>query len=86
MFAGLEPWEETFYNYLHTDVRFWTMTPTEMYTDGYTYMWQKCRSSGYFLTSYDLGTKAGLRPVLNLASTVKVVGDGSATNPFRVVD
>lgn len=85
MFAGLEPWEETFYNYLITDVRFWTMTPAEMYTDGYAYMWG-VSSSGYFHTSYDLGTKAGLRPVLNLASTVKVVGDGSATNPFRVVD
>jgi len=56
-----------------------------MYTDGYAYMWG-VSSSGYFHTSYDLGTKAGLRPVLNLASTVKVVGDGSATNPFRVVD
>ncbi len=56
-----------------------------MYSDGFAYAWG-ITSSGELHTGYDLGVREGLRPVLNLAPNVKINGDGSAENPFRVID
>ena len=71
--------------YLTIGQHFWTMTPAGYYNPfGYTY-WASIVfgvfTSGY-IDDHATGITNGLRPVINLKSTLKFTGDGTKTNPY----
>ncbi len=72
-------------NFINTKNTFWTMTPVGYYNP-FTY-------SGTFANVFALGDNSkindyfcydayGLRPVINLKSTLKFTGDGTKNNPY----
>ena len=71
--------------YLHTDQDYWTMTPTYY---GYSYIYGRVASVGYsgeLQRSKALTNDYGIRPVINLKSTVIIdSGDGSREKPYVV--
>jgi len=69
-------------NYLNTNQNFWTMTPSRMY-QGAASMW--IATSGGELNFASVAASIGTRVVLSLKPEVLVTGDGSATNPFKVI-
>jgi len=69
--------------YLVTSEYFWSLSPYYL-NYGYTHGWS-VSSTGHLYNLYAYGVY-GVRPLLNLKADVVVIsGDGSATNPFKVV-
>ena len=65
--------------YLNNDLSAWSLTPcnnTKVYGIGYT---------GYSMGNFDLSLGSGVRPSINLKSSVKIIdGDGTVDNPYRL--
>ena len=67
--------------YLYSGQAYWTMSPAYYSTNAYEFMIGSTGGVG----SSNVGSELGVRPVINLKSTVTIVsGDGSANNPYRV--
>ena len=83
MFAGI-PWTGTNTNtYLYTNTNYWTMSPS--YFGGSYARVFFVNSSGH-LDDYNVSNTApGVRPVINLKSTIAITGSGTTSDPFKVV-
>ena len=68
-------------SYLNTGVSYWTMTP--WYLTSSAWMMYVNATSG--LSSYYSSGSYGIRPVINLKPGVLNSGDGSASNPYKIV-
>ena len=71
--------------YLTIDQHFWTMTPAGYYnpfgyTLWYSYVFDVYTSGG--IDDNNTRSTLGLRPVINLKSTLKFTGDGTKNNPY----
>ena len=79
------PWNgSTMSNYLYTGQNYWTMSPYYVGPNSYARVFG-VNSSG------DLGGSGvniawGVRPVINLASDVKITGTGTSDDPYIVVE
>ncbi len=72
-------------NYLDTDSHYWTMSPfwynpSRTYPAGVFFL-----ASGGYLYSDNVHGTYGVRPVINLRADVTLSGDGTTSNPFKVV-
>ena len=68
--------------YLYNNANYWTMSPRRFNGSGaYVFL---VNSSGA-LSDADVNTALGVRPVINLKSTVALEGDGSVNTPFKIV-
>ena len=71
--------------YLTIGQYFWTMTPAGYYNPFGSTNWRShvfgVHTSG-LIDDYDTDGTAGLRPVINLKSTLKFTGDGTKNNPY----
>ena len=84
MFAGILNWDiSNRNNYLYTDQTYWTMSPVRFIDSNYAYV-LIVSSEGSF-SSNSVSTARGVRPVINLKSTVALEGDGSVNTPFKIV-
>ena len=80
--AGVEPMGQENYNssnFLVNSRNYWTMTPATGVATIFTV------DSDESLDYYGSSEMYGLRPVINLNANIEAAGDGSATNPFKVV-
>ena len=68
-------------SYLYTGQQFWTMTPC--YTSGYAVLYF-ADPRGYFYNA-NADSDMGVRPVINLKSSIAIMGSGTTTDPFKVV-
>lgn len=82
--AGL-PWSgSTTSNYLYTGQYYWTMSPTRFYSSGNAYVFA-VNSDGSLGWFYVGDTGPGVRPVVNLKSSVQITGgNGTADLPFEI--
>ena len=67
--------------YLYSGQLFWSMTSGAFGSVANVWYIGNLGLSSY----YPAGDNYGLRPILNLASTVQLTGTGTATDPFRIV-
>ncbi|MCM1052534.1 MAG: hypothetical protein NC483_00965 [Ruminococcus sp.] len=72
-------------NYLYTEKTYWTMTP-DYYNKG-------TNKSSIFRVFFDghldsdgLNITHGIRPVINLRSDITLTGDGTQSNPYKIID
>ena len=77
--------KKTLNSYLSNGIEFWTMTPAGYYNqfgwnDWHSTIFAVIVSGG--LDDDFTGNTDGLRPVINLKSTLKFTGDGTKTNPY----
>ena len=73
-------------NYINTDIYFWTMSPYVF--SGNIAMVLVIGGDGYFYVGANANVSSGnfgVRPVINLKSTVALEGDGSVNTPFKIV-
>ena len=81
--AGIPKWNSSnSNNYLYTGQTYWTMSPAvydEYDPDVFT-VWEDGS-----LDSWQVYSAYGVRPVINLKSTVALEGDGSVNTPFKIV-
>ena len=83
MFAGI-PWNSgNTNNYLYTGQHYWTMSPYGFYS-GYVYMFY-VTTGGNLLPNGRVNSTYGVRPVINLKSSILLEGDGSVNTPFKIV-
>ena len=72
--------------YLNNGIEFWTMTPAGFYVPYFqpisTKVFSGITSSNKMLDDTAIGITLGLRPVINLKSTLKFTGDGTKNNPY----
>ena len=82
--AGL-PWSgSTTSNYLYTGQYYWTMSPTRFYSSGNAYVFN-VNADGSLGWVYVGDTGPGVRPVVNLKSSVQITGgNGTADLPFEI--
>ena len=75
-------------SYLRTGNNYWTMTPAGSFNPFGTTNWYArvfhVNASGT-IDDYDTTLSYGLRPTINLKSTVNIVGSGTISEPYRVV-
>lgn len=71
------------YNYLRINSDWYTMGPSLFNMDENADMFF-IENAGLNGGYYDVYTPRGVRPVLNLISTIKVTGEGSIENPYIV--
>ena len=84
--AGL-PWSgSTTSNYLYTGQHYWTMSPYYFYASS-SYAWVFDVSSAGQLSGTGVdNTSLGVRPVVNLKSSVQITGgNGSSSNPYVIL-
>ncbi len=69
-------------NYLQNNMNYWTMSPLayEFITFGFY-----IDASGRLAQDVVDYIMAGARPIINLSSTVKITGEGSISNPYKVI-
>lgn len=72
---------ENYNYYLYNGESFFTMTPSEYYN--YRSYILKVNNNGAIITS-PTNERAGVRPVINIESTVTVSGQGTIDNPFVI--
>lgn len=83
-FAGAETTQNRA-SYLHTETRFWTMTPYWYYNDGASYSYTYTVNDAAMVNSVPVNMESFyIRPVISLASTVKLSGNGTYNNPYVV--
>ncbi len=73
--------------YLTIGQHFWTMTPAGYYNpfgDAYWHSFVFCVSTSGTIDDYYTYDTYGLRPVINLKSSVKVSGNGTKSSPFII--
>lgn len=67
--------------YLYNNDYYWTMTPYHFHNSAVVFR----VGSGGMLDTGRTDYYQGVRPVINLASDVKVTGSGTSTDPYVVV-
>ena len=67
--------------YLYTNQTYWTMSPSGF--NGSNASVFRVPSSGY-LTSFNVNSAWGVRPVINLKADVTISGSGTASSPYVV--
>ena len=70
-------------SYLYTGQAYWTMSPC-YFNSVYAYVF-RVTSSGILDIWFVNSAAPGVRPVINLKSTVALEGDGSVNTPFKIV-
>ncbi len=70
--------------YLYTGASYWTMSPHNFTSDGYTYIFF-VSSRGDLSNSYVSNTN-GVRPVINLSANVKLSGSGLYNDPYTIAN
>ncbi|MCM1053076.1 MAG: hypothetical protein NC483_03800 [Ruminococcus sp.] len=73
--------------YLYTNTTYWTMTPTynnsdNDHLDAREFMVYRLK----YFTNNKVDVSYGVRPVINLRSDVTFTGNGTISNPYKVVD
>lgn len=74
-------------SYLYANTTYWTMSP-DTFVEGSgarVYMYNTNTTSGGWVSSVYLHQSSGLRPVINLNPYVVLSGDGTKTNPYKIV-
>ena len=85
-YAGLVFNTYNSYNYLNTGLESWTISPTKNETTGiYGLRTWMLGSTGAIVDNHSNNPYGSIRPVINLKSTVKVIGNGTASSPYIVV-
>ena len=81
--AGLPRSGSTTSNYLYTGQNYWTMSPYYYYGNAVVFIvW----SDGDLNSTYVNSTTVGVRPVINLKSSVQITGgNGSSSNPYVIL-
>ena len=83
-FAGAETTQNRA-SYLHTETRFWTMTPYEYINDGASYSYTYTVNEAAMVNSVPANMESFyIRPVISLVSTIKLSGNGTYNNPYVV--
>ena len=70
-------------SYLNVKLAYWTMSPYYAVSDGWAnvfLVWSDGSLGSYYVTN-----AYGVRPVINLRSDVELTGEGTSTNPFKLV-
>ena len=71
-------------NYLYTNQNYWTMSPSNAGSDGWAYVFYVLSNGRLNNTGVDW-TGGGVRPVVNLKSSVQITGgNGTADLPFEI--
>lgn len=70
-----------FYLYLQ-GISYWTSTPYKFYNNAYVW---SLSSDGSIYGDNLVSTVNGIRPVVSLISTAKFTGDGTVSNPYKVL-
>ena len=85
MYAGAAGTTSNYGYYLYTGNYYWTMSPYHFYSpNSHAYVF-RVHSYGYLGNSNVSWTAGGVRPVINLKSSVQITGgDGTADNPYIV--
>ncbi len=74
-------------NYLDTDINYWTMSPSwfdDSKSQARVY-YMNGTSDDCLFAAYAGNTALGIRPVINLRADVTLSGDGTISNPYKVV-
>ena len=83
VYAGLAWSSRNSSNYLYTNQNYWTMSPSDADSDGYAYVFRvysDCSLGGNWVYN-----EFGVRPVVNLKSSVQITGgNGTADLPFEI--
>ena len=83
VYAGLAWSSGNSSNYLYTKQNYWTMSPNRFTSSGYANVFL-VGSSGH-LSWYDVSFGYGVRPVVNLKSSVQITGgNGSSGSPYVI--
>ena len=70
--------------YLYTNQSYWTISPYDFFSGGLSYGFNVNRAS--FLGFNVVQTNSyGIRPVINISSKSKLLGNGTYTNPYTVI-
>ena len=76
-------------SYLRTGNNYWTMTPAGSYNSFGATHWSasvfNVHASGK-IDDNNAATSNGLRPTINLKSTVNIVGSGTISEPYKIVE
>ena len=85
MFAGMPNWNSSgnTNNYLYTGQIYWTMSPSD-FDGSYASVFAVYDRGKLGNTSVDWDLP-GVRPVINLKSTIAISGSGTTSDPFKVV-
>ena len=70
-------------SYLYTEQDYWTMSPS-VFDYGVSYVYTVSDYGGIF-SNFVSDSAPGIRPVINLRADVQITGEGTSTNPFKVV-
>ena len=77
--------DEPLTNYLNTGQNYWTMTPFYYYSSlDYISILSTDTAGGFNGVNYWANGEAGIRPVINLKSSVTLTGSGTISNPYVV--
>ena len=70
-------------SYLDVDINYWTMSPFYYGSRAFVFV---VSSSGYLVNNDGVTwSSPGVRPVINIRANVSLTGEGTSTNPFKVV-
>lgn len=85
LYAGLSVNGENKNNYLYNEKNnnWWTMTSAKI--DGENYYPFVIRNDGSVASDINANNSQGIRPVINLSFSLKVEGDGTQENPYKIV-
>lgn len=71
-------------NYLYTNQIYWTFSPYQMNSSGYAIV-SYINSTGSLYSNNVTGVN-GVRPSVSISSEIRVIGEGSLTNPFKPIE
>ena len=84
--AGLSWSESATSNYLYTGEYYWTMSPCFFYVGSNSWANMFRVDSSGRLSNNNVDIARGMRPVINLKASTMLSGDGTKTNPYKVVN
>ncbi|MDO4341692.1 MAG: hypothetical protein Q4C44_02990 [bacterium] len=67
-----------------TDVWWWSLSPNDFFGDTLARVWYVNGSNGFF-GGYSVNRTYGVRPSISLKPSTNVTGNGTSTNPFKVI-
>ena len=71
-------------SYLHTGQNYWTMSPSWYNIGGGAFVFF-VNSSGKLYADGNVNGTTGVRPVINIRADVEIIGEGTTSDPFKVV-
>ena len=72
-------------SYLYTGRNYWTMSPSYNEENYGPYMFGIYTHTSSLYAHLRVENSLGIRPVINLSANVSLTGEGTSTNPFKVV-